>query len=183
MKNIWIADRGYGTGMALAFQGDASFIAKSINFAANFLLSEKSQIKQQTPSFVVINTTMDALVEALESEGFLSKMLELRGQLENPLDILEEDDYPADFEKRVEEFTRALLSASTPAQVAEAAKLDPTIGIWADDPVQVATMEREARAYAKKYAQDEVAKLTFEDFMRHVSQAPVQTHAVTEQIA
>src|SRR3954471_17994643 len=37
----WIADRGYGTGMALAFQGNPEFIRRSVNFAVNFLLSDK----------------------------------------------------------------------------------------------------------------------------------------------
>ncbi len=125
---------------------------------------------------------MQALSEALEMEGYLKKMSELRGKLDNPLNMLEDDDFPADFEQRCEEFTRNMLGALTREQVREIEKTDPTRGIFADDPVEVATMEREARAYAKNYAEKELAKVKFEDFMRNVSQAPVTTHAVSEQM-
>ncbi len=175
--NKWIADRGYGSGMALAFEGDPAFIERSINFAVNFLLSEKSEIRKQMPSFVIVNTTFDNLRNALETEGYCMKMAELLNGQENPLDIMREEDYPADWEDRLRNFERDLIAAKTPAEVADVMKRDPMRGLVISP---TAENEAEARAFGKEYAQTELAKVTFEDFMRKISRAPLETHAMVE---
>jgi len=169
MKNEWIADRGYGTGMALAFQGDAAFITQSINFAVNFLLSPRSHIKEQTASFVIINTTMEELVKALEFEGYCRKMLELHKA--QPAVEFDVEDLPEDFDQKCEEFImKTLAGVDYP---------EPTAGLM---PAETPEMVKEAKAAGVKYAQVEVAKIRFEDFMRRVSRAGLAQHAVTDTV-
>jgi hypothetical protein len=83
--NRWIADRGYGTGMALAFEGDPDFIRRSINFAINFLVQGEHVVRQLTPTFVVVNTSMERIEDALFSEAFPRERLKLAEQF--PLDF------------------------------------------------------------------------------------------------
>lgn len=181
----WIADRGYGTGMALAFEGDEAFIRQSTNFAANFLISDKANIDVYTPSFVVVNTTMEKLVEALEFEGYLQEMLRLRTEYRKDIvtdfDLLQEEDFPADYDERLNAYTHAILAANSPEEVKAAEKLNPH-GKLQDWPAEIeAELETKAKAFGKTYAQEEIAKLHFEDFMRHVSRAGVNTHEYSEQ--
>lgn len=168
-KNKWIADRGYGTGMAIAFQGDENFIRRSVNFAANFLLTPRSQIKQHTPSFVIINTTQEDLVKAFELEGYTLKMQELWKNI--PTVQIDEDDLPADFEERVREYTLKVLTGDPTA-------VDPVANMY---PEETPAMVKEATAYSKKYAQDRLAEIESEDFMRRISRAGLQEHAFTEK--
>jgi hypothetical protein len=183
-QNVWIADRGYGSGMALAFQGDPEFIRQSVNFAVNFLLSATSQIKEQTPSFAIVNTTMEDLTNALISEGSLRRMLELRKEHRknhgSEFDLLEEDDYPLDYDEQNAAYIWAVLAAQTPEEVVKAEELNIMSNIDKDDPVLLAKWEKDARAYGEKYAQEEIAKLRFEDFMRGVSRAPVASHTLID---
>lgn len=176
-ENKWIADRGYGTGMALAFEGDPEFVKRSINFAANFLLSEKSEIRQETPTFAVINTTMENLTKAFELEGYCLRMRELLKTAENPMDFIRDEDFPADWEERLEKFSHDLLAAKNAKEVAEVMKRDPMRGL---EIVETPEMVADATAWGKKYAQEELGKLVYEDFMRHVSHSPISTHAVSE---
>lgn len=176
-QNKWIADRGYGTGMALAFEGEPDFVKRSINFAANFLLSEKSEIRQETPTFAVINTTMENLTKAFELEGYCLRMRELLKTAENPMDLIRDEDFPADWDERLDKFSTALLSAKNAKEVAEIMKTDPMRGL---EIVETPEMVADATAWGKNYAKDELAKIVFEDFMRHVSHSPISTHAVSE---
>jgi len=167
MKNKWIADRGYGTGMALAFQGDAEFIRTSVNFAVNYLLSARAQIKEQTPSFIIINTTTDELMKAFALEGYCLKMRELWAKVP-PLE-LEDDDLPEDFEQRVDTFIRKTLLDDPTA-------VDPTASMYVETPEMIA----EAEAAGIEHAKKEFAKIEFEDFMRRVSRAGLREHAMSE---
>ncbi len=180
--NRWIADRGYGTGMALAFEGDPEFIRRSVNFAATFLLSDSAHVKEQSPSFVIVNTTMTKLMEALTFEGYLAKMLELRKEhsknVVSEIDLLDEDDLPADINEQCRRYTEASFSARDFKEAKAAEELDPFRGLNKDDPVLLAKWEAEAIKFSKEYADKEIAKLHFEDFMRHVSRAPVHTHSI-----
>lgn len=180
LTNKWIADRGYGTGMALAFQGDEQFLARSVAFAVNFLLSPKSQIKQETASFVVVNTSMEALVNALQEEGYLRKMLELRAKSANQLSLLEDEDFPEDFEEKVAAYMAASMAALTSEAAAEVEKTNPVAGIFFEDKADLASMEKIAREFGRKYATEQIATLEFEDFMRHVPKNGVHTYTVSD---
>lgn len=168
-ENIWIADRGYGTGMALAFQGDENFIRRSVNFAMNFLITPRSQIKQHTPSFVIINTSMDELKKAFKREGFCIGMQKLRAKY--PITELEEDDFPEDFEQRVNEFISKTLTGDKTA-------VDP-LACVEDDP----QLEIEAEEFANEYAEKQMQNIRFEDFMRKISRAGLREHEFIEKPA
>lgn len=184
--NRWIADRGYGSGMALAFEGDADFIRQSSNFAYNFLFgSSRAAVSQVTPSFAVVNTSMEQLVEALENEGALKKELELRSEYfkanGRDVDLMEEEDFPADFEEKMRAYSRAILAASTPEQVKEAEKLNLAAGLDRIDEDTLAEWKKEMKEAGRIHAQDVVSKLHFEDFMQRISHAGLHTHAYSEQ--
>lgn len=170
MVNKWIADRGYGTGMSLAFQGDEEFVRRSLNFAANFLLSSKAQARELSPNFVLVNTTMDELVDALQREGYAMKMRELYAA--RPRVRLEAEDFPDTFEDDVNKFIRATLSGDTSVK-------DPTARIMDDETEE---MREEATTYGIEYAKTEIGKLEFDAYMRQMSTAPVVCHAVSDNV-
>jgi hypothetical protein len=178
--NRWIADRGYGTGMALAFDGDKDFIRRSINFAINFLVHDASNIHQHSPSFVVVNTTEERLKAALYQEGYSRELLRLSQAepLDNPLLALDDEDFPADFNERCEKFRADLWAAANPEEVAEVLKRDPTRGIFDTEPDE--GHDERAKAWARQYVDEEMGKLQFEDFMRQFSSAGLTTHEVAE---
>ena len=187
--NRWIVDRGYGSGMALAFEGDADFIRQSSNFAHNFLFGEsgKASVNQTTPSFAIVNTTMERLVSALELEGALNKESELRAEYFNQngsdVDVMEEDDFPDDFEERVRAYNIAMVAARNPEEVAKAEELNPITGLdRIDEEILDGWKEKTAEA-GRLHAQDVISKLHFEDFMQGVSRAGLHTHTYSEQAA
>ncbi len=168
MENKWIADRGYGSGMSLAFYGDEEFVTRSMNFAANFLLSSKAQARQSTPNFALVNTTMEELEAALRMEGYVIKLRELHAAL--PKARLDAEDYPADFDDRVRAYTHSLLTGANDVP-------DPTA--YLNEP-ETDEMREIASRHGIVHAQAEMAKLEFDAYMRHVSQAPVACHAVID---
>lgn len=171
----WIADRGYGTGMALAFNGNPEFIRSSLNFAFNFLLSDKSQVKEQMPGFVIVNTTMENLVKAFQLEGYCMKMQELIKGAEDPMDILTDEDFPADWDERLKKFGEDMFATKNRNDVAKVIATDPMRGLTIEEtPEMVAAATLAGIEHAKK----EIAKIEFEDFMRHISRAPVESHAM-----
>jgi hypothetical protein len=171
--------------MALAFEGDPEFIRTSCNFAANFLLDSKANIYQMTPTFAIVNTTMENLTAALEFEGYLQKMLELRTEARkvhgSVFDLLQPEDYPADYDEKCDAYMRAILAANSPEDVADAEKLNPHKNLDELPDEVEKEMERQAKAYGKEYAAKELAKLHFEDFMRHVNRAGLSVHEFSEQ--
>lgn len=156
--------------MALAFQGDEEFIRKSINFAANFLLSKASNIKKQTSSFVIINTTMEELTAALETEGYLQKMAELLKA--QPAVEFSDDDLPDNLEEQVNEYTIKMLKG-------EPCK-DPTAALSV---VETPEMVRAAKKHGAAYAKAEIEKIHFEDFMRRINPAGLTQHEFSENNA
>lgn len=93
--NQWIADRSYGTGIALAFSGEPEFVRRSINFAVNYLLTETQKIREQTQTFAVVLTTEENLRLALYREAYNLKMLEVRKAM--PRKEIDWDALPEDF--------------------------------------------------------------------------------------
>ena len=165
MENKWIADRGYGTGMALAFQGDKDFVRRSVNFAYNYLIDPKAHVREQHENFVVVNTSMEALREAFKKEGYCKRMQQLHRQMR----VNQEENYPADFEERINAYVRATLSGDTSVE-------DPR----PDTHVETEDMVVMANAYAEIHADEQIATLGFEDFMRDVSKAGVGAHEVMD---
>lgn len=154
--------------MSLAFQGDEEFVRRSMNFAANFLLSSKAQARQQTPNFALVNTTMAELEDAFRAEGYVIKMRELYAA--RPRVRLEAEDFPDDFDEQVRKYTHELLSGNENA-------VDPTQYMMDEETDE---MREISTQYGEEHAKREMAKLEFDAYMRLVSPASVVTHAVVE---
>lgn len=181
--NRWIADRGYGSGMALAFNGDPEFIRRSVNFAINFLVHDASNIHEYMPSFVVVNTSMERLGKALYDEAFARESLKLSQESSrpNPLSVMQDEDFPDDFNEKCVQFRADLHAARNWKEVQAVLARDPTVGIFEIelDP----EIKTKASELARNSVREQLAALVFEDFMRRVSQAGVMTHQVSEEIA
>ena len=94
--NQWIADRSYGTGIALAFQGDPDFVRRSVNFAINYLLTESQKVKEQTQTWAVVLTTEANLRLALYREAYNLKLGEVYRNM--PRKEIDWDSLPEDFD-------------------------------------------------------------------------------------
>lgn len=70
-ENKWLADRGYGTGCALGFQGSPEFIKQSTNFAVNMGLIGSGEFRQTSENFGYIVTSMEKIQAGLTLEGEL----------------------------------------------------------------------------------------------------------------
>jgi hypothetical protein len=166
--------------MALAFEGDPDFIRRSINFAINFLVQGEHVVRQLTPTFVVVNTSMERLEDALYREAFARERLKLAEQfpLDNALAAMDDEDFPPDFEERCTQWRADLWAAANPKETAEVMQRDPTRGIFPDedDPA----LEAKAKELALNSVKEQMDALVFEDFMRQFSHAGLQTHDVAE---
>ena len=163
-KNKWIVDRGYGSGMALGFQGDANFLRRSVNFAVNRLLNRTAQIKHMTDNFYVVNTSMEALRAALIEEGAAFKKIELLKAIP-----FVEPEYPENYEELVNAYVEAQLKGD------ESVK-NPVF----EQKIDEAAIDEQARAYGEVYAEEELAKLESDDFMTRLSHSSVVTHDIAD---
>lgn len=166
--NKWIIDRGYGKGVAVAFQGDEDFVRKSSNFAENFLLTGNATVKEYMPTFHVVYTTMEKLIAALEFEGYCQKLSELHRN--RPKYHIEDEDVPDSFNERCKEFLGAFLKGDYSLP-------DPTKYLHEEETEE---MREIAREHGRQRAQIILADLVSEDFMARISDAPLPTHDVIE---
>jgi hypothetical protein len=163
--NRWVVDKGYGSGIALAFQGDPEFIRTSVNFAVNYLLPPTAKIKENTPSFVICITSMAELRKAFELEGYCLKMRELLATTED-FPELDEDDFPDDLQERMWDY----LVKSWKGEEAT----DPLENVFVESDEMVQLAEEAGRLYADK----ELQKIEYEGFMQHISRAGLREHKV-----
>lgn len=165
--------------MALAFHGDPDFIRRSINFAANYLVTDKSEITQETVSFAQVNTTMEGLADALEREGYNLKMVELLKDAPCPILQAEDEDFPDDWEKRMHADFEARCNAKDWQAIKEIDAKDPTNDLTF---TETPAMQAEAKAFGIKHAQKVIGELEFKTFKREASREGLATHSLAESI-
>lgn len=161
-------DRGYGSGMSVGFEGDANFIRRSVNFAINFLVHDPSNVHYHTPTFVSVNTTLERLKKALYDETYARELLRLTTEHNktqpNPLSILNDEDFPENFEADAEKFRADLHSAADHHEVAAVLARDPTRMIFPlDNPVE---LEQRAAKLAQEFTDKTIDEMEPEEFMR-----------------
>lgn len=176
--NKWVVDRTYGSGMALGFVGDPDFIRRSTNFAINFLVHDASKITVQTPRFSTLNTSEERLRDALYREAYAQEMLKLAAGDRSPLSTMEAEDFPEGFDERLEEFSRKLMLAGTPEEVAEVMKSDPTAIFEEKTPID---REVIADVRAKARVEEQMQALVSEEFMRSLAGFGLEVHQVAER--
>ncbi len=180
-RNRWIVDRGYGSGMAIGFEGDKNFIRRSVNFAINFLVHNPLNVHYHTPTFVSVNTTHERLEKALYDEAYARELLRLTTEFNktqpNPLAILNDEDFPENFDEQTEKFRADLHAAADHHEVAQVLARDPTSMIFPlDNPVE---LEQQAAKLAKEFVNKTLEELEPEEFMRSFG-VGMQEHAVAE---
>lgn len=178
--NHWIIDRNYGSGIALGFRGDKDFIARSVNFAFNYVLPPNAQVREFTPNFSSVNTTMEKLVAGLTLEGIVLKKRELvRTFIRAREDARNAEDDAKTQEQLEAEYNE--LKPKVDAYLHAHVYGDDSVPCPVDDTIpNEAEMDAEAELAGPLYAEAEMAKIIFDDYMTKYRSSAVVFHTMSD---